>query len=152
MDSDKRFRELIDRSFAGEISERERQLLQAHIRDCDDCNHYMELTARTIRGLREFAFATGLESHVRVRDILAHHTETMRQHHVQLKVRTAFAVTLSMSLVGSLLACWGARLLAVQMHFSIAQVQAGVLFFWLLPSVCAAFCTLVASGENRDIA
>lgn len=152
MDSDKRFRELIDRSFTGEISERERQLLQAHIRDCDDCNHYMELTARTIRGLREFAFATGLESHVRVRDILAHHTETMRQHHVQLKVRTAFAVTLSMSLVGSLLACWGARLLAVQMHFSIAQVQAGVLFFWLLPSVCAAFCTLVASGENRDIA
>lgn len=152
MDSDKRFRELIDRSFTGEISQRERQLLQAHIRDCDDCNHYIELTARTIRGLREFAFATGLESHVRVRDILAHHTETMRQHHLQLKVRTAFAVTLSMSLVGSLLACWGARLLAVQMHFSIAQVQAGVLFFWLLPSVCAAFCTLVASGENRDIA
>ena len=152
MDRDKRFRQLIDRFFTGEISESERQLLQAHIRDCDDCNHYMELTARTIRGLREFAFATGLESRVRVRDILAHHTGTMRQHHVQLKVRTAFAVTLSMSLVGSLLACWAARLLAVQMHFSIAQVQAGVLFFWLLPSVCAALCTLVAPGENRDIA
>lgn len=152
MDTGKRFRELIDRSFTEEISEHERQLIQAHIRDCDDCKHYMELTARTIRGLREFAFATGLESHVRVRDILAHHTATMRQHHLQLKVRTAFALTLAMSLVGSILAYWGARLLAVQMHFGIAQVQAGVLVFWLLPSVCAALCTLVAPGENRGIA
>jgi predicted anti-sigma-YlaC factor YlaD len=152
MDSDKRFRELIDRSFTGEISERERQLIQAHIRDCDDCKHYLELTARTIRGLREIAFAAGLESHVRVQDILAHHTATMRQHNVRLKVRTAFALTLSMSLVGSLIACWGARLLAVHMHFGIAQVQAGVLVFWLLPSVCAALSTLVAPGENRGIA
>ena len=152
MDRDKRFRELIDRSFTGEISQRERQLLQAHIRDCDDCNHYMELTARTIRGLREFDFPTGLESHVRVRDVLAHHTETMRQHRVQLKVRTAFAVALSMSFVGSALVYQVAKLLAVPMHFDTSQVQAGVLIFWLLPSLCSALCLLAVPGENRGIA
>ncbi len=151
MDSDKKFRELIDRSFTGEISERERQIIHSHIRDCNDCKRYMELTARTIRGLREFAFATG-ESHIRLRDILAHHAGTMRQHNVQLKVRTAFALALSMSLVGSLFAWWLARFLAVQMHFGIAQAQAGVLVFWLLPSLCAALCTLVTPGENRGIA
>ena len=152
MDRDKRFRELIDRSFTGEISERERQLLQAHIRDCDDCNHYMELTARTIRGLREFTFVSEPDSNAQVREILAHHTRTMRQHNVQFKIWAAFAVALSMSFVGSALVYQVAKLLAVPMHFDTSQVQAGVLIFWLLPSLCSALCLLAAPGENRGIA
>ena len=58
MEDDKKFRELIDRSFVEEVSEGERQLIQHqirdHIRDCDGCKRYLELTARTIRGLQEF--------------------------------------------------------------------------------------------------
>jgi len=50
MEDDKRFRELIDRSFVEEVSEGERQLIHDHIRDCDGCKRYVELTARTIRG------------------------------------------------------------------------------------------------------
>ena len=152
MDSDKRFRELIDKSFTGEISERERQLLHVHIRKCDDCKHYMELTARTIHGLREFAFVSESDSNAKVREILAHRTETMRQHHVLVKVRAAFGVALSLSFVGSALMYQVAKVLAVPTHFDTSQIQASVLFFWLLPSVCAAFCTLAATGENRDIA
>src|SRR5438477_511463 len=52
MEGDKRFRELIDRSFVEEVSEGERQLIHDHIRDCDGCKRYLELTARTIRRLR----------------------------------------------------------------------------------------------------
>ena len=37
MEGDKRFRELIDRSFVEEVSEGERQLIHDHIRDCDGC-------------------------------------------------------------------------------------------------------------------
>src|SRR2546423_734672 len=51
-----------------------------HIRDCDGCKRYVELTARTIRGLREFSFANESDSNVQVREILAHHAVTMRQH------------------------------------------------------------------------
>src|ERR1043166_4908518 len=80
MERDKRFRELIDRSFVEEVSEGERQLIQDHIRDCHGCKRYLELTARTIRGLREFTFTSEADSNVQVREILAHHTETMRQH------------------------------------------------------------------------
>ncbi len=58
MEGDKRFRELIDRSFVEEVSEGERQLIHDHIRDCDGCKRYLELTARTIRGLREFTFTS----------------------------------------------------------------------------------------------
>jgi hypothetical protein len=149
---DKRFRELIDRSFVEEVSEGERRLMHDHIRDCDGCKRYVELTGRTIRGLREFTFTSEPDSSAQVREILAHHTETMRQHNVQFKIWAAFAVALSMSFVGSALVYQMIKRLAVPMHFDTAQVQAGVLVFWLLPSFCSALCLLAARGENRGIA
>jgi predicted anti-sigma-YlaC factor YlaD len=152
MECDKRFRELIDRSFVEEVSEGERRLMHDHIRDCDGCKRYVELTARTIRGLREFTFTSEPDSSAKVREILAHHTETMRPHNMQFKIWAAFAVALSMSLVGSGLVYQMVKHLAVPMHFDTAQVQAGVLVFWLLPSFCAALCLLAARGENRGIA
>jgi len=152
MECNKRFREIIDRSFAEEVSESERQLIHDHIRDCDGCKRYVELTARTIRGLREFAFTSEADSSAHVLEMLAHHTGTMRQHNVQLKIWAAFAVALSMSIVGSALVYQLAKFLAAPMHFDNAQVQAGVLVFWLLPSFCSALYMLAAPGENRGIA
>jgi len=152
LECDKRFRELIDRSFVEEVSEGERRLMHDHLRDCDGCKRYVELTGRTIRGLRELTFTSEPDSSAQVREILAHHTETMRQHNVQFKIWAAFAVALSMSFVGSALVYQMVKRLAVPMHFDTAQVQAGVLIFWLLPSFCSALCLLAARGENRGIA
>jgi hypothetical protein len=157
MQCDKKFRELIDRSFAQEISEGERQLMRDHVRDCDGCKRYVELTARTIRGFREFTFVSGADANAQVLGILAQHSGTMRQHEgqqptVQFKIWAAFAAALLMSFVGSALVYQVAKLLAVPMHFDTAQVQAGVLIFWLLPSFCAALRLLAAPGENRGMA
>ena len=152
VECDKRFRELIDRSFVEEVSEGERRLMHDHIRDCDGCKRYVELTARTIRGLREFTFTSEPDSSAQVRQILAHHAETTRQHNGQFKIWAAFAVALSMSFVGSALVYLMVKRLAVPMHFDTAQVQAGVLVFWLLPSFCSALCLLAARGVNRGIA
>jgi predicted anti-sigma-YlaC factor YlaD len=152
MECDKRFRELIDRSFVEEVSEGERRLMHDHIRDCDGCKRYVELTARTIRGLREFTFPSEADSSAQVFEILGRHTETMRQHNVQFRIWAAFAVALSLSIVGSALVYQVAKFLAAPMHFDNAQVQAGVLVFWLLPSFCAALYTLAAPGQNRGIA
>jgi hypothetical protein len=149
---DKRFRELIDRSFVEEVSEGERQVIHDHIRDCDGCKRYVELTARTIRGLREFTFTSEPDSSAHVRQILADHAGTMRQHKGQFNIWAAFAVALSMSFVGSALVYQMAKRLSVPMHFDTAQVQAGVLVFWLLPSFCSTLCLLAVRGENRGIA
>src|SRR5215510_13571661 len=121
MECDKRLRERIDRSFVEEVSEGERQLIHNHIRDCDGCKRYVELTARTIRGLREFTFTSEPDSNAQVREILAHHTETIGQHNVQFKFWGAFAVALSMSFVGSALVYHVAKRLAVPMHFDTAK-------------------------------
>ena len=152
MEGDKRFRELIDRSFVEEVSEGERRLMHDHIRDCDGCKRYLELTGRTIRGLREFTFTSEPDSSARVRELLAHHAETMRQHDAQFKVWAAFAVALSMSFLGSALVYQMVKRLAVPMHFDTAQVQTGVIIFWLLPSFCSALILLAARTENRGIA
>ena len=152
LECNKKFRELIDRSFAEEVSEGERQLIHDHIRDCDGCKRYVELTARTIRGLREFTFTSEADSSAQVLEILAHHTGTTREHNVQFKIWAAFAVALSMSIVGSAIVYQVAKFLAAPMHFDNAQVQAGVLVFWLLPSFCSALCMLAAPRENRGIA
>jgi hypothetical protein len=152
LECDRRFRELIDRSFVEEVSEGERRLMHDHIRDCDGCKRYVELTGRTIRGLREFTFTSEPDSNAQVLEILAHHTGTMRQHNVEFKIQAAFAVALSMSFVGSALVYQMAMHLAVPMHFDTSQVQAGVLVFWLLPSFCSALCLLAAPAENRGIA
>jgi hypothetical protein len=152
MQCDKRFRELIDRSFVEEVSEGERRLMHEHIRDCDSCKLHVELTGRTIRGLREFTFTSEPDSSAQVLEILAQHTQTMRQHNVRFKVWAAFAAALLMSFVGSALVYQMVKRLAVPMHFDIAQVQLGVLVFWLLPSFCSALWLLTARGENRGIA
>ena len=148
---DKKFRELIDRSFVEEVSEGERQLIHEHMRDCDGCKRYVELTARTIRGLREFTFAREPDSTARVHEILAHHTGAMGEHNLQAENWAAFAGALTMSFAGSALVYLMAKRLAVPMHFDTAEVQAVVLVFWLLPSFCSALCAL-AARENRGIA
>jgi hypothetical protein len=79
------------------------------------------------------------------------HRRLMPRHNVQFKVWAAFTVSLSMSIVGSALVYRVATLLTVP-YFDTAQIQAGVLVFWLLPSVCAALCLLAAPREKRGLA
>jgi predicted anti-sigma-YlaC factor YlaD len=152
MECDERLRELIDRSFAEVVSVGERRLIDEHVRDCDGCKRYVELTARTIRGLREFTFTSEADSSAQVLAMLAHDTGTMRRQNAPLKIWAAFAVALSMSIVGSALVYEAAKFVAAPMHFDTAQVQAGVLVFWLLPSFCSALWIFAARGEKRGIA
>ena len=152
LECDKRFRELIDKSFVEEVSERERRLIHDHIRECDGCKRYVELTSRTIRGLREFSFTSEQDSNAQVFEMLAHHTGTMREPNMQFNIWIAFAGALSMAFAGSAFVYLMAKRMAIPMHFDTAQLQAGVIVFWLLPSLCAALCVLAAPGENRGIA
>ncbi len=148
MECDERLRELIDRSFAEEVSVGDRRLIEEHIRNCDGCKRYIELTARTIRGFREFTFTSEADSSAQVIAMLAHPTGTMQRQNPQLKIWSSFAVALAMSIVGSALVYQAARFVAAPMHFDNAQVQAGVLVFWLLPSLCSALCVFAARGEK----
>ena len=163
IDHHQSFQRMIDESLAGAISAEKEQSLREHLSTCAPCQGYLSASNRVIAGLSGFSFEVNPSLNARVlaavrlqaeggHRVPGGDTGTMRQHHMPTKNWAAFAVALSMSFVGSGLVCQMAERLAVPMHFVSAQVQAGVLVFWLLPSLCAALCLLAAPGENRGIA
>ena len=157
------FQRMIDESLAGVLSAEKEQFLREHLSTCATCREYLSASNRVIAGLSGFSFEVNPTLNARVLVALKLQAEQvraaqpgprrlMRQHNVQFKVWAAFAVALSMSIVGSALVYQVAKLLTVPMHFDTAQVQAGVLVFWLLPSLCAASGLLAARGGKRGIA
>ena len=136
-----------------DLSEAQQALLNRHLQDCEPCRDYAAATAEIVRAVRSVPLAAdpmlvqNTQARVRARAI------AMRKgQHWQFRIWAAFAVALSMSIVGSALVYQVAKFLTASMHFDAAQVQAGVLVFWLLPSLCAALCLLAAPGENRGMA
>lgn len=163
IDHHQSFQRMIDESLAGAISEEKEQSLREHLSTCAPCNEYLSASNRVIAGLGGFSFDVNPALNARVLAALKLQAQLVRtegperrrllcQHNVQFRNWAAFAVALSMSFAGSALVYQMAERLAVPMHFVTAQVQAGVLVFWLLPSLCAALCLLAAPGENRGIA
>lgn len=163
IDHHESFRRMIDESLAGAISAEKEQSLREHLSTCAPCKEYLSASNRVIAGLSGFSFEVNPTLNARVLAALKLQAQQlraaqpgrrrfMRQHNVQFNVWAAFAVALSMSIVGSALVYQVAKLLTVPTHFGTAQVQAGVLVFWLLPSFCSALCLLAAPGENRGIA
>jgi len=163
IDHHESFQRMIDESLAGAISAKKEQSLREHLSTCAPCKEYLSASNRVIVGLSGFSFEVNPTLNARVlaalrlqaeqvRETLAHDSGTMRQHTVQFKNWAAFAVALSMSFVGSALVYQMVKRLAVPMHFDTAQVQAGVLVFWIMPSFCSALRLLAAPGENRGIA
>ena len=157
------FQRMIDESLAGVLSAEKEQSLREHLSTCATCREYLSASNRVIAGLSGFFFEANPTLNARVLAALKLQAQQdraaqpgrrrfMRQHNVRFKVWAAFAVALSMSIVGSALVYQVAKLLTVPIYFDTAQVQAGVLVFWLLPSLCAALCLLAAPSENRGIA
>jgi anti-sigma factor RsiW len=163
IDHHESFQRMIDESLAGAISAEKEQSLREHLSTCAPCKEYLSASNRVIAGLSGFSFELTPTLNARVLVALKLQAQQVRaaqpgrrrsrrQHNVRFKVWAAFAVALSMSITGSALVYQVAKLLTVPMHFDTAQVEAGVLVFWLLPSFCAALCLLAAPGENRGIA
>lgn len=68
-----RARMLLDRDYASEISQAEQAWLADHLRNCEECNCYAELTARAIHALGSFSFAIDPGLAARTQAALARH-------------------------------------------------------------------------------
>ena len=163
LDHHERFQRMIDESLAGAISAEKERSLREHLATCAACMEYVSTSNRVIAGLSGFSFEVNPTLNARVVAALRLRAQEnlaaqpgrrrfMGQHNVLFKVLAAFALALSMSIAGSALVYRAAKLLTVPMYFNTAQVRAGVLVFWLLPSFCAALCLLAAPRANRGIA
>jgi hypothetical protein len=163
LDRHETFQRMIDQTLADVISAEKEQSLREHLSSCASCKEYLGASNRVIAGLSGFFFEVNPALNAKVlaalrlqmqpdRAARPHRRRFIRPYTVSLKVWAAFAVALSMSIVGSALVYQVVKCLTVPIHFDSAQVQAGVLVFWLLPSLCAAFCLLAAPVEKGGIA
>ena len=163
IDNHEGFQRMIDESLAAAISAQKEQSLREHLATCVPCQEYLSASNRVIAGLGGFSFELNPTLNARVlaalklqaqqdRAAQPRRRRILRPYNLHVKVWAAFALALSMSIVGSALVYQVAKLLTVPMHFDAAQVQADVLVFWLLPYICSALGLLAAPGGNRGIA
>jgi len=157
------FQHMIDESLAGVLSAEKEQSLREHLSTCVACREHLSASNRVIAGLSGFAFEVNPALNARVlaairlqaeegRGTLARATGTVRLNGVSFRNWAAFAGALSLSFVGSGLVYQLGERVADPMHFVSAQLRAGVLVFWLLPSLCAAACLLAVPGQKGGLA
>jgi anti-sigma factor RsiW len=153
------FQRGIDGSLAGALSAEEEQSLRQHLATCPSCCEYLSASNRAIASLGGFSFQVDPTLNARVmaalrlraeegRRVLVRPHKQAQRHSVPLKNWAAFAVALSLSFAGSGFVYQMAERLAVPTHYVSAQLQAEIVVFWLLPSLCAAFCLLAAPREK----
>jgi anti-sigma factor RsiW len=153
------FQREIDESLAGALSAEEEQSLRQHLATCPSCREYLSASNRAIASLGGFSFEVDPALNARVmaalrlraeegRRVLARPHRQAQRHGVPLKNWAAFAVALSLSFAGSGFVYQLAERMVVPTHYVSAPLQAGVVVFWLMPSLCAAFCLLAAPREK----
>jgi len=141
---------LIDRSFAGEISQEDTVALREHLNTCTACRKYEGVSTRMIAALSGFAFEAtpGLDAQVhRSMENLLQKMETDAIERRRSLMTSAAAFLLSF--VGSLLLGGPADLLASFLHLALGSVQFGLWLFWIVPSLLAATLIPVFSSSLR---
>ena len=123
----------IDRRLAAEATDEENRLLDEHLAACAACRRSLERSQRALRGLGELAVETDPELTSRVQAALARRARDLERQHADRRTRIlGFAVALLMTAAGSL-AVWA---------LTPRAWTAGVVVFWMLPSLCAALVLL----------
>jgi anti-sigma factor RsiW len=134
--------EIIDKSLVGTASLQEEQALREHLGTCTACNEYLETSNRAIAGLGGFSFAVdpGLEE--RVLASLARRQLDAKQIR-PVPLWWSRLVALVLTVTGSLAAYRVAGLTAPLLQVEPAQIQMGLIAFWIAPSVCLCLLLLL---------
>ena len=135
---------LIGKLLAGTITPQEECSLREHLRECTACQQQMEVSRRAITGLGGFSFQVNPNLNAQVQNAITRKVrelEMQRSKHRSLKT---FAAALALTVIGSLLAWSFTGPLAGSLNITTNQLQLGLLFFWVAPSVLISLLILVA--------
>jgi hypothetical protein len=132
---------VIDKTLVGAASLQEEQSLREHLLTCDCCREYLSACHRAITGLEGFSFDMnpGLDTKVLASlAVRAQELETKRIQRKQLWWNCFLALMLTAG--GSFVASRLGAAATTIFHLEPAQMQFGLLAFWIAPSL--AFCLL----------
>ena len=143
---------LIDKLLAGAIKPQEERSLREHLRECTACQQQMDASQRAIAGLSGFSFEVNPNLNSQVQNAITRRVRELEMQcskHRSLKI---FAAALALTVIGSLLAWSFTGRLAGSLNLTTNQLQLGLLFFWVAPSLLFSFLILaVPSLTNGQL-
>jgi Putative zinc-finger len=133
MDAHERARSWIDRRLAAEATDEENKLLDEHLAVCAACRHSLERSLAALRTLGELTLDVDPGLTARVQAAVARHAGDLERQRAHRRTM--------------LLGLLAALLLTAAGSFAVWTLTppawtAGVVIFWMLPSLCAAFILL----------
>ena len=144
-------RDVIDKTLAGGVSPEEEQSLREHLRNCTQCQDYLEAGTRVIAGLGGFSFEVdpGLQGKVFASvKLRAEQLEAAEPSRRRMVWGCIAAVVLLVT--GSVVASQFGNLAAGLLHLQPSEVQRVLMAVWVLPSLCfASLFPLLPLLRNR---
>ena len=136
IDHHESFQHMIDESLAGAISAEREQSLREHLDTCAPCQEYLSASNRVIAGLGGFSFEVDPSHNARVLAFLwrpAQRVQSAQPRRRRWALISVAAVVLTMG--GSFVDLQFGDLIASVFDIQRAQVQQGLLAFWIVPSL-----------------
>jgi anti-sigma factor RsiW len=131
------FRHMLDESLAGAISAEREESLRDHLETCAPCQEYLSASNRVIAGLGSFSF--GVDPTLNARVFATLRLRAQRGHAAQSSRRRWVLISLAavvLTMGGSFVDLQFGDLIASVFDIQHAQVQHGLLAFWIVPSLC----------------
>jgi len=131
------FQHMIDESLAGGISAEREKSLRDHLHTCVPCQAYLSASKKVIAGLGGFSFEVDSTLNAKVFASLrarAHQVQAAQPRRRQWVLISVAAVLLTMG--GSFADLRFGDLIASAFDIQRAQLQHGLLAFWIVPSLC----------------
>lgn len=135
---------MIDKSLLGASSVEEEQTLGEHLHRCEACKCYLDACNRAIASLEGFRFGVDPELNSKVLASLALRSRQLNaERFYRKRLLWSCAIAFVLTVVGSFVASQLGRFAASVLHLQPAQIQLGLVTFWIAPSVCLCLLLLL---------
>lgn len=142
MNSDRHepFRNMIDETLLAGTSASPQPQLNEHLQSCAECREYLETTTRAIASLGSFSFEVDPNLQAKVFNAVTLRSQQLaKPQFTSSRLVVACVLAIALTVAGSFfdLKFWG--LLAFLFDLHSAQLQHGLLTFWIIPSLWLLF-------------
>lgn len=131
------FRNMIDETLVGGPSASQQPLLNEHLQSCAQCREYLDATTRAIASLGGFSFEVDPALQAKIADAIAVRAQQLQPTRFSPDRLVIICVAaIALTVAGSFFDLKFGGLLASVLDLHGAQLQRGLLAFWIIPSIC----------------
>lgn len=134
------FRQKIDQALAGETTPQDQESLREHLHSCVQCQDYLSAGTRAIASLSGFSFEIDPALQTRViESIRLRAPQVAAARPSRTRIAWICLIAFLLTAVGSIVDLRFGSFVASAFDLQRAQVQQGLLMFWIIPSLCFLF-------------